>query len=111
VALLFAIYMIKPSPFCLLDELDAPLDESNIGRFVDVLQDFLKQSQFVVISHNRKTIAAANILYGVTMPEKGISKIVSMKFTHQPGAQAATENPPAEPTPPPEAETPPQENA
>ncbi|MDD4871292.1 MAG: hypothetical protein PHR77_12095, partial [Kiritimatiellae bacterium] len=83
VALLFAIYMIKPSPFCLLDELDAPLDESNIGRFVNVLQDFLKQSQFVVITHNRQTISAASVLYGVTMPEKGVSKMVSMKFNEQ----------------------------
>ncbi len=83
VALLFAIYMIKPSPFCLLDELDAPLDETNIGRFVGVLQDFLKQSQFVVITHNRQTISAASALYGVTMPEKGCSKMVSMKFTDQ----------------------------
>lgn len=83
VALLFAIYMIKPSPFCLLDELDAPLDESNIGRFVSVLQDFLQQSQFVVITHNRQTMSAANILYGITMPEKGCSKMVSMKFNEQ----------------------------
>jgi chromosome segregation protein len=83
VALLFAIYMIRPSPFCLLDELDAPLDESNIGRFVNVLQEFLRQSQFVVITHNRQTIAAAGVLYGITMPEKGVSKIVSMKFTDQ----------------------------
>jgi chromosome segregation protein len=80
VALLFAIYMIKPSPFCLLDELDAALDEANIGRFVTALQEFITQSQFVVITHNRNTIAAANVLYGVTMPEKGISKTVSMKF-------------------------------
>jgi chromosome segregation protein len=80
VALLFAIYMIKPSPFCLLDELDAALDEANIGRFVTMLKDFLAQSQFVVITHNRQTIAAAAVMYGVTMPEKGISKVVSMKF-------------------------------
>jgi chromosome segregation protein len=80
VALLFSIYMIKPSPFCLLDELDAALDESNIGRFVSVLNEFLSQSQFVVITHNRQTIAAADVLYGVTMREKGISSIVSMKF-------------------------------
>ncbi len=80
VALLFAIYMIKPSPFCLLDELDAALDESNIGRFVAVLQSFLTQSQFVIITHNRKTIAAADVLYGVTMPNKGVSRIVAMKF-------------------------------
>jgi len=80
VSLLFAIYMIRPSPFCLLDELDAALDDSNIGRFAKVLQDFLAQSQFLVITHNRQTIAAANALYGVTMPERGISNIVSMKF-------------------------------
>ncbi|MEI6147920.1 MAG: chromosome segregation protein SMC [bacterium] len=81
VALLFAIYMIKPSPFCLLDELDAALDESNIGRFVKVLADFLAQSQFIVITHNRRTIGAANVIYGVTMQETGISKVVSMKFS------------------------------
>ena len=80
VALLFAIYMIKPSPFCMLDELDAALDDSNIGRFVNILQGFLDQSQFVVITHNRQTIAAADVLYGVTMPERGVSDVVSMKF-------------------------------
>ncbi len=88
VALLFAIYMIKPSPFCLLDELDAALDEANIGRFIGILQGFLNQSQFVIITHNRQTIATADILYGVTMPDKGISKIVSMRFRHH-------EDPPA----------------
>ena len=80
VSLLFAIYMIKPSPFCLLDELDAALDDSNIGRFVRVLKDFLQHSQFLVITHNRQTIAAADTLYGVTMPDKGISRVVSVKF-------------------------------
>ncbi len=80
VALLFAIYMCKPSPFCLLDELDAALDEANISRFVKILEDFLKLSQFIVITHNRQTIAAANTLYGVTMPQKGVSKLMSMKF-------------------------------
>lgn len=88
VALLFSIYMIKPSPFCLLDELDAALDDSNIGRFVKVLKDFLEQSQFVVITHNRQTISASDVLYGVTMPERGISKIVSMKFTENPARGA-----------------------
>ena len=80
VALLFAIYMIKPSPFCLLDELDAALDDSNIGRFINILKGFLEQSQFLVITHNRQTIAEAGVLYGVTMYEKGVSGIVSMKF-------------------------------
>ncbi len=101
VALLFSIYMIKPSPFCLLDEMDAALDEANIGRFVSVLGEFLKQSQFVVISHNRQTIAEANCVYGVTMPEKGISKIVSMKFQpHQassPQAESAAQGNATEP--------------
>ena len=80
VALLFSIYQIKPSPFCMLDELDAPLDDTNIGRFTEILKEFLKQSQFVVITHNRQTIAAGDIIYGVTMPERGVSRIMSMKF-------------------------------
>jgi chromosome segregation protein len=84
VALLFSIYMIKPSPFCLLDELDAALDESNIGRFVQVLKDFLAQSQFLVITHNRQTIASARTVYGVTMQEKGVSRVVSMRFRERP---------------------------
>ncbi len=85
VALLFAIYMVKPSPFCLLDELDAPLDESNINRFIDLLKQFTEYSQFVLITHNKRTIAAANTIYGVTMPEKGVSKLLSMRFNHTTG--------------------------
>lgn len=81
VALLFAIYQVKPSPFCVLDELDAPLDESNINRFLRVLRRFLEHSQFVVITHNKRTIAMADILYGVTMQEQGVSRIVSVKFS------------------------------
>jgi chromosome segregation protein len=80
VALLFSIYQVKPSPFCVLDELDAPLDESNINRFIRVLQRFLTQSQFVIITHNKRTIGMADVLYGVTMQEQGISRIVSVKF-------------------------------
>jgi len=87
VSLLFSIYQVKPSPFCVLDELDAPLDESNIGRFVRILQRFLGQSQFIIITHNKRTIGMADVLYGVTMEERGISKIVSMKF-HKTGDAA-----------------------
>jgi chromosome segregation protein len=83
VALLFALYMVKPSPFCLLDELDAPLDESNIGRFTNLLKHFAKDSQFLIITHNKRTIAATNAVYGVTMEERGVSKIVSMRFNHE----------------------------
>ena len=81
--------MIKPSPFCFLDELDAALDDSNIGRFTQVLQDFLKQSQFVIITHNQNTIASANTIYGVTMPDKVISRVVSMKFSDSQQPEAA----------------------
>lgn len=85
VALLFALYLVKPSPFCVLDELDAALDDANIGRFVNVVKGFVKNSQFVVITHNRQTIAAADVLYGVTMQVRGVSKIVSAKFRSEEG--------------------------
>ncbi len=80
VSLLFSIYQVKPSPFCVLDELDAPLDESNINRFIRVLQRFLDHSQFIIITHNKRTIGMADVLYGVTMQEQGVSRIVSVKF-------------------------------
>jgi chromosome segregation protein len=98
VALLFSIYQVKPSPFCVLDELDAPLDESNINRFIRVLQRFLVHSQFIIITHNKRTIGMADVLYGVTMQEHGVSKIVSVKF-HK-AQVAAQESQPAEPLPP-----------
>ncbi len=79
-ALLFAIYLVKPSPFCVLDEVDAPLDEANIGRFITMLQSFKVSTQFVVITHNPRTMEAADWLYGVTMQEPGISSIVGVRL-------------------------------
>ncbi len=89
VALLFALYMVKPSPFCLLDELDAPLDESNIGRFTDLLKKFVDDSQFIIITHNKRTVSAAQAIYGVTMEERGVSKTVSMRFNQERGEPEA----------------------
>ncbi|MDH3205310.1 MAG: chromosome segregation protein SMC [Gemmatimonadota bacterium] len=80
-SLLFGIYLVKPSPFCVLDEVDAPLDENNIGRFIKLLQDFKAQTQFVVITHNPRTIEAADWIYGVTMEEPGVSTIVGVKLS------------------------------
>lgn len=80
ISLLFALYLVKPSAYCILDELDAPLDDANIGRFVKVLRKFAEKTQFIVITHNKRTMEAADLLYGVTQQEKGISTIVSVKF-------------------------------
>jgi chromosome segregation protein len=92
VSLLFAIYMVRPSPFCILDEVDAALDENNINCFIRVLDRFVQQSQFIIITHNKRTIAKADILYGVTMEERGVSKLVGVKLTApaQPVAEAAS---------------------
>lgn len=81
VALLFSIYQIKPSPFCVLDELDAPLDEANIGRFLRVLDKFIDNSQFIIVTHSKRTMARADMMYGVTMEDFGVSKPVGMRLT------------------------------
>lgn len=80
IALLFATYMVKPSPFCFLDEIDAPLDEENIGRFVRMLQQFARGTQFMIVTHNKKTMSIGESIYGVTMEEPGVSKLVSLKM-------------------------------
>jgi chromosome segregation protein len=80
-SLLFAIYLVKPSPFCILDEVDAPLDDANVTRFINMLRSFTDKTQFIVITHNKKTMEAADYLYGVTMEEPGVSTLISVKFT------------------------------
>ena len=80
VALIFAIFQYKPSPFCLLDEVDAPLDEANIGRFAEAIQQMTDRSQFIVITHSKRTMEFADVLYGVTMEQPGVSKLVSVEL-------------------------------
>ena len=80
ISLLFAIYLVKPSPFCILDEVDAPLDDINIKRFNEVIKQFSKNSQFIIVTHNKLTMEASDYLYGVTQQQKGISKIVSVNL-------------------------------
>lgn len=83
IALLFAIYQHKPSPYCILDEVDAPLDDVNVKKFTRVLKTFGTDTQFIVVTHNKLTMEAADYLYGVTMEKKGVSKLVSVKFNGQ----------------------------
>lgn len=80
IALLFAIYLVKPSPFCILDEVDAPLDDSNVGRFVNLIKRFSNNTQFLIVTHNKRTMEAADYLYGITQQEEGISKVVSVEL-------------------------------
>jgi chromosome segregation protein len=86
VALLFATYLVKPSPFCFLDEIDAALDEANVSRFVQVLREFGAASQFIIITHNKKTVIGADTLLGVTMEESGVTKMISVRLSPQPPA-------------------------
>lgn len=88
IALLFAIYLVKPSPFCILDEVDAPLDDKNIDKFINMIKEFSIDTQFLIVTHNKKTMEAANTLYGVTMQEAGVSKVVSVKIKQDDEAAA-----------------------
>src|SRR5204863_3065063 len=92
-AMLFALLKIRPSPFCVLDEVDAPLDEANIGRFSEVLREFAERSQFIIVTHNRGTMEASDTLYGVTMEELGVSKLVSVRLDGLAEERAAAEGP------------------
>ncbi|HXR81466.1 MAG TPA: AAA family ATPase, partial [Saprospiraceae bacterium] len=79
-ALLFSIYLIKPAPFCILDEVDAPLDDANVGKFTQMVQQFSDNSQFIIVTHNKMTMNSVDVIYGVTMQEPGVSKLVPVDF-------------------------------
>jgi chromosome segregation protein len=88
-ALLFAIYLVKPSPFCILDEVDAPLDDANVDRFTRIIRKFSDNTQFIVVTHNKRTMESANALYGVTMEEEGVSKLVTVRFNQESQVRSA----------------------
>ena len=75
-SLLFAIYLLKPAPFCVFDEVDAPLDDANIDKFNNIISDFSQDSQFIIVTHNKRTMARTEVIYGITMVEQGVSKVV-----------------------------------
>ncbi len=79
-SLLFAIYLVKPSPFCILDEVDAPLDDANVTRFIKLLKKFENNTQFIIVTHNKKTMASCQALYGVTMQEEGVSRLIPVRL-------------------------------
>jgi chromosome segregation protein len=93
-ALLIAIFRYQPSPFCILDEVDAPLDEANVGRFTRLIGEMSDQTQFIIVTHNRRTMEMGSVLYGVTMQEPGVSKLVSVRWegdaTPEPKRKAAS---------------------
>jgi chromosome segregation protein len=79
-ALLFSLYLLKPAPFCIFDEVDAPLDDTNIAKFNKIIEEFSNNSQFIIVTHNKQTMASVEVLYGVTMIEQGVSKLVPVDF-------------------------------
>jgi chromosome segregation protein len=81
ISLLFALYMYKPAPFCVLDEVDAPLDDANIDKFNNIIRDFSQKSQFILVTHNKQTMSAVDAIYGITMQEEGVSKVVPVNFS------------------------------
>ena len=83
IALLFSVFKTRPSPFCVLDEIDAPLDESNIDRFTGMLEDFLEQTQFLIVTHSKRTMSVADVLYGVTMGAAGVSKRIAVQMDRE----------------------------
>lgn len=89
VALLFAIFEVKPAPFCILDEIDAPLDDTNVERFVNVVKHFIDRCQFLIITHNKRTMAIGDVLFGVSMEEKGVSKLLALEFAHREAPEAS----------------------
>jgi chromosome segregation protein len=106
ISLLFSLYLVKPSPFCILDEIDAPLDDANCNRFLKIIRNFAGQTQFICITHNKITMAAADNLYGVTMEQLGISKLVAVRFTETtagPGQEATVRQDVEEPAELPES--------
>ena len=79
----FAIFEVKPAPFCILDEIDAPLDDTNVERFLNVVKQFIDRCQFIIITHNKRTMAICDRLFGVSMQERGVSKLLSMEFSSE----------------------------
>ena len=80
IALLFSLYLLKPAPFCILDEVDAPLDDNNVGKFNSMIREFSNNSQFIIVTHNKATMASVDVIYGVTMAEPGVSRMVPVDF-------------------------------
>ena len=80
-SLIFSLFLIKPTPFCILDEVDAPLDDANVGRFSQMIREMSEHSQFILITHNKRTMESADVLYGVTMQEPGVSKVISVAIS------------------------------